>query len=120
MKKTILGCLSQLALLFLLISTVSAEISINGIWKHATKDVDILIDLDAGVATVSSHKDNPDAEGLTVIKSIERVCKRAPQWRGLMFNGYKDIYEGVSLELDAQNKLSVTNENGEEVLALVR
>ncbi|NQZ83240.1 MAG: hypothetical protein HRT52_19725 [Colwellia sp.] len=86
---------------------------ISGTWKHADKNAWLEVDLSTKTVNVKSHLDNPQANGLTVIKNLK------PKWSGEMYNASTGGYVSVRLAFNGCEQLNVTD-NGVNILTLNR
>lgn len=120
-RKSVFNCIVKALamLIFSAASAVSAAQDISGTWLHADKPASIRINLDTGIASVGHHEHNPEAVGLTVIKSL-KVANEGGRWDGEMFNGYKGQYDPVVVTLSSPTELVVYDHNNQPVLKLWR
>lgn len=86
---------------------------ISGTWKHADKNAWLEINITTKTVKVKSHLDNPEANGLTVIKNLK------PGWSGQMYNASTGGYVLVQLDFNSCEQLNVTNK-GVNILTLNR
>ncbi len=119
MKITLLSWLILLSFSFTSFELL-AQSAIAGIWQHADKPASLTFDMQQGIATVHQHKNNPDAQGLTVIQQIKPHATIKQQWQGQMYNGYINQYVPVTLMLYSAKKLVVQDEQAQIVLSLMR
>lgn len=109
--------LLSIVLAALVVASNAFAHTIDGVWKHATKPALIEFNLTAGTASVKEHQIHKQNAGLTVIKNI--LPSTEHEWTGQMFNGYKNEYESVTIQLNG-NSLSVFDADNSEVLKLYR
>ncbi|MBE1298895.1 MAG: hypothetical protein GJ680_03155 [Alteromonadaceae bacterium] len=77
MKTLTLKIIAALASLLLSFpNQMRANESMQGIWQHAGKPAELLINLQSGLVTVHSHQLSPDSIGLTVMKNIVVTNKK--------------------------------------------
>ena len=99
---------------------VFASDGISGNWKHSSKPAVISFNLESGIASIKTHKLNKEAEGLTLIKEILQHASSDQEWVGNMFNGYKGMFEPVTIRYLKAKEIAVFNAKNEEVLRLFR
>ncbi|MEM7080459.1 MAG: hypothetical protein AAF513_17715 [Pseudomonadota bacterium] len=95
---------------------------IQGLWQHTDKPALIAFDLARGEASIAQHVDNPEAEGLLLIKAIVRVGK-SREWRGSMYAAATDSFVPVRILLRGHtlSVAAVSEEGGTvQVLKLTR
>jgi pimeloyl-ACP methyl ester carboxylesterase len=111
--------LRELSLLIDRIQISSEQLNISGKWRHNTKPAVIEFNMYTNEASVFQH-DEIESAGLNLIKNIYKVQDDIRRWMGKMYDGYQNKYVEVTLTLLKNNQLSITTENGEEVLRLMR
>ena len=98
---------------------------IAGTWKHSEKPawIDIVFEAGRGTATILRHGENPEAEGLELLREIESLQGDRRRWRAAIYDGSSDRFVPVTLELDSSGDLIVSRSQGgrvDEVLRLRR
>lgn len=94
-------------------------VTIEGVWKHASKPAYIEFNLNSGISSVKEHLTHQENSGLTVIKNIVKSQSSNTEWVGEMFDGYQDKYVPVTITLSNQT-ISIFDSQNNEVLTLLK
>lgn len=97
----------------------STSCVINGTWKHADKNAWLDVDLNTQTVKVTSHLDNPKANGLIVIKSLTQASGGKSKWLGKMYDASIDGFVPVKLALNGCSEVNISN-NGTNILTLIK
>lgn len=112
---------SSLLISFFITASVNSyaqqQCDISGVWQHAGKPAELLINMEKGEMSVYTHQQNPEAEGLVVIKQLSKA-NTENQWLGKMYNAADNNFIEVTLSSPHCTKLTVTDK-GKAVLTLL-
>lgn len=116
-------CLMIATLVLLSPREVLAVEQIAGMWKHSAKPVLLRVDSVTHEMLVVEHNTNNSANGLTIIKQIEKIDNASDRWKAQMYNGYIDAFVPVELQLRTTRgylSLFIFDSEGVEVLKVYR
>jgi hypothetical protein len=114
----------SLSLIITLVSfpAFSQSCDIAGIWKHAEKDVSLVIDTSLQTIKVKQHSLNAGAEGLTVVKNLLPDVAQPNLWSGDIYSADINSFVPVQLKSPDCTTLLITEnaESKKEILRLIR
>ncbi|MFD2167611.1 hypothetical protein ACFSJY_15275 [Thalassotalea euphylliae] len=101
-------------------STADIQVSdceLSGLWKHLDKEAVLNIDTTSGEVTVHSHKTNPSAEGLVIIKGLQARNNEPEHWLGNIYDAASNSFVPVTLNVSSCQHIEVFKK-GKRILTL--
>ncbi|MEE4246664.1 MAG: hypothetical protein V2I33_14735 [Kangiellaceae bacterium] len=100
-------------------NNTQACLTIEGIWRHASKPALVEFNLRERTARVKQHSANKHSEGLTIIRNIRHPHKSQLVWLGEMYHGEMSRWLPVTIK-HRGGSIIVYDSNDKEVLKLLR